>query len=184
MGAALAAWPDGLGRLEALASEHPRSALVQLHLGLGLYWVGRSAAARDAWRHAKVLGPDSSYAVRASDLLHPELPIPGLPFFIPSFPSPPALAKLSPPRQFAFLAARARTGGVREKLLFGTALQRLGRPLSAERQFVAAAALAPNDPDGPEFLSPIDRPPPLLRIASRPSDAVIVVVAGAGDPVS
>jgi len=85
--------------------------------------------------------------VRAGDLLHPELPVPGLPFFVPDFPSPPQLARLSPPRQLAFLAARARTGGVREKLLYGTALQRLARPVSAERQFRAAAALAPRDPE-------------------------------------
>jgi len=147
VGAALSSWPEGLGRLETLAVEHPRSALVQLHRGLALYWVGRPAAARAAWRRAKMLDPDSSYAVRAGDLLHPELPIPGLPFFVPSFPSPRGLASLSPPRQFAFLAARARTGGVQEKLLFGTALQRLGRPRSAEKQFLAAAALAPDDPD-------------------------------------
>jgi tetratricopeptide (TPR) repeat protein len=147
VGAALAAWPSGLARMATLAVEQPASSLVQLHDGLALYWVGRAAAARNAWRRAKRLEPDSSYAVRAGDLLHPELPIPGLPFFVPSFPSPQRLFRLSPPQQLEFLAARSGTGGAREKLLYGAALQKLGRPLSAERQFRAAAALEPRNPD-------------------------------------
>jgi len=32
-------------------------------------------------------------------------------------------------------------------LLYGAALQKLGRPVSAEREFAAAAKLAPGDPD-------------------------------------
>ena len=147
VGTVLSRWPRGLGSLERLAASRPRSALVQLHEGLALYWVGRTGEARAAWRRAKASEPDTSYAVRAADLLHPELPIPGLPFFVPSFASPPELGRLSPPRQLAFLAARARGGGARDKLLYGSALQRLGRPLSAEREFRAAAALAPRDPD-------------------------------------
>jgi tetratricopeptide (TPR) repeat protein len=147
VGAALAAWPRGRARLESLAEEHPTSSLVQLHEGLALYWAGRTVAARAAWRRAKQAVPDSSYAVRAGDLLHPELPIPGLPFFVPSFRSPQQLSRLSPPRQLALLAARARSGGAHDMLLYGAALQKLGRPLSAERQFRTAAALAPRDPD-------------------------------------
>jgi tetratricopeptide (TPR) repeat protein len=147
VGAAFAAWPGGLSLMESLAVKYPTSSLVALHEGLALYWIRRTTAARRAWRRAKRLDPDSSYAVRAGDLLHPELPIPGLPFFVPSFPSPPELARLSPPRQLAFLAARARTGGAPEKLLYGIALQRLGRPISAEGQFRAAAELEPHDPD-------------------------------------
>src|ERR671937_1726918 len=72
---------------------------------------------------------------------------PGLPLFVPSFPSPPALAHLSPPEQLAFLERGAREGGAHAKLLYGVALQRLDRPLSAEREFAAAAALAPHDAD-------------------------------------
>ena len=34
-----------------------------------------------------------------------------------------------------------------EKLLYGAALLRLGRTVSAEREFAAAAALAPHDAD-------------------------------------
>jgi tetratricopeptide (TPR) repeat protein len=145
VGAALADWPAGLKTLERLAADRPPHAVVELNLGLARYWARQERQAETAWREAKRLAPDSLYAVRAADLLHPELPIPGLPQFVPSFPAPARLAKLSPPAQFAFLAARARRGGVRAKLLYGVALQRLDRPVSAERQFSAAATLAPRD---------------------------------------
>jgi tetratricopeptide (TPR) repeat protein len=142
VGAALAAWPAGRSRLAEL---DPRSALVQLHLGLARYWERNERQADAAWREARRLGPDSLYGVRAGDLLHPELPIPGLPQFVPSFPSPPQLDDLAPPAQLAYLARQARSGGVRAKLLYGVALQRLNRPVSAEREFSEAAALAPRD---------------------------------------
>src|SRR5204863_4454664 len=71
----------------------------------------------------------------------------GHPPFSPSFPSPPELARLSPPKQLGFLAARARRPDAHAKLLYGAALQKLGRPVSAEREFAAAAKLAPGDPD-------------------------------------
>jgi Flp pilus assembly protein TadD len=45
------------------------------------------------------------------------------------------------------LARRARAGSLRGKLLYGLALQRLGRPLSARRQYEAAARLAPSNPE-------------------------------------
>jgi Flp pilus assembly protein TadD len=86
------------------------------------------------------------YAIEADNLLHPNL-APGLPPFVPDFASPARLLRLSPPRQLAFLAARAGRGGYREKILYGVALQSLGRPLSAEREFRAAAALAPDNPE-------------------------------------
>jgi tetratricopeptide (TPR) repeat protein len=146
VGAALSRWPDGFDTVAALARSHPRSSLAQLELGLALYWHGRPQQATAAWRRAKQMEPNTAYAVRAADFLHPSY-IPGLPFFVPSFPSPPQLEKLSPPKQFAFLAARARTGGVREKLLYGVALQRLSRPLSARHEFSSAAALEPSDPE-------------------------------------
>jgi tetratricopeptide (TPR) repeat protein len=146
LGAALAAWPDGFDRVAALAQEHPRSSLAQLELGLSFFWQGRLQQAEAAWRKARRLQPDTSYALRAEDLLHPRYFM-GHPPFSPSFPSPPGLAKLSPPKQLAFLAARARGPDARAKLLYGAALQKLGRPVSAEREFAAAASLAPHDPD-------------------------------------
>ncbi|HET7856793.1 MAG TPA: tetratricopeptide repeat protein [Gaiellaceae bacterium] len=147
VGAALSEWPDSsLDRLERLGADHPRDAFVQLHLGLARLWAGEDSGALTAWRAAARVQPDSPSAIRADDLLHPNFPR-GRPFFVPSFSPPPRVARLSPPRQLAFLQARARGGGVREKLLYGLALQRLGRPVSARREYDAAVRLAPGDPD-------------------------------------
>ena len=147
IGAALAGWPTGsIQRLQALATSHPTSATAQLNLGTADYWAGKASEAVTAWREAVRVEPDSPAAVSADTLLHPGF-APNLPFFVPSFAFPAALAKLSPDRQLAALARRARSGGAHDKLLYGTALQRLGRPVSAEREFAAAARLAPDDPD-------------------------------------
>jgi tetratricopeptide (TPR) repeat protein len=146
VGSALAAWPRGFGDLAVLARAHPQSSLVQLAYGLALFWRGDESAAASAWRTARRAQPDTPYALRAEDLLHPDFPR-GLPTFVPSFAPPPELARLSPPRQLAYLERRARAGGVRDKLLYGVALQRLGHQLSALRQFEAAARLAPDDPE-------------------------------------
>ncbi|MER3410002.1 MAG: hypothetical protein C4306_07865, partial [Thermoleophilia bacterium] len=89
--------------------------------------------------------PDTLYAVRAADLLHPEDPVPGLPQFVPSFSPPAEIARLAPPEQLRQLARRAQNGGPQAKILYGLALQRLGRPLSARRELEAAAALAPGN---------------------------------------
>lgn len=147
VGTAFAAWPDGsLDRIERLAGEHPRNAFVQLHLGIARLWSGQDAGALTAWRTAARVQRDSPSAVRADDLLHPDFPR-GRPFFVPSFRPPLALADMSPPRQLSFLAARAREGDVESKLLYGLALQRLGRPVSARRQYDAAVALGPSNAD-------------------------------------
>jgi tetratricopeptide (TPR) repeat protein len=147
IGQAFAAWPDGtVSRLERLGMEHPRSAVVQLHVGLARFWAGREEEAFDAWRAAVRAEPDTASAVRANDLLHPDSP-PGLPFFVPEFAAPKRLASMSPPAQLRTLERAARGDDVRAKLLYGLALQRLGRPVSAERQFAAAAALAPRNVD-------------------------------------
>jgi hypothetical protein len=146
IGAAFAVWPDGFKQISRLAATFPRRSLVQLNYGLGLYWRGDAAGAVAAWRVARAAQPDTSYAIRAEDLLHPKFPR-GLPNFVPSFPTPPALGRLSPPEQLAYLIERAKRGGVTEKLLYGVALQRLGHRVSALREFQAAAALAPHDPE-------------------------------------
>jgi tetratricopeptide (TPR) repeat protein len=147
VGAALAKWPDGTAAtVERLGAARPRDAFVQLELGLVRYWRGERARAQQAWRAAVRADPDTASAVHADDLLHPSF-VPGLPEFVPTFAYPQAIARLSAPRQLAALAAAARKGGVRAKLLYGIALQRLGKPLSAERQFAAAAGLAPDDPE-------------------------------------
>ena len=147
VGAAFANWPSGtVARLETLAAQNPRSALVAFHLGTALYWARRDQEAVNAWRTAEQLQPDSPYAVSASGFLHPRF-APGLPTFVPSFEAPTSLRKLSPEGQVAALARSAAKGSADAKILFGVALQRLGHPRSAEREFAAAAREAPNDPE-------------------------------------
>jgi Flp pilus assembly protein TadD len=124
---ALAAWPAGtVRRLRILAARYPDNALVRLELGLALAFNGQSADASRAWHESRRVQPDSPSAVRAADLLHPNTP-PGLPPFVPSF-------------------ARARTPAQRH-LLQGAAFQQALRPISAAREFAAAAGAAPNDPE-------------------------------------
>ena len=144
---AIAAWPDGtLPRLEELAVLNPRNGAVQFHLGLARFWSGDTNGAVEAWRAARSRAPDTAFAVRAADLLFRRFP-PGLPTFVPSFRGPREVRSLEPPRQLAALARLAGRRDARAKLLYGVALQRLDRPLSARRHFSAAAALAPRDAD-------------------------------------
>ena len=145
VGAALATWPAGsLAKLRRLAREHPASALVLLHLGLAELSSGRADAARRAWRQALAREPDTQSALEAESLANPSL-APGRPPFVPSFPTPARVARLAAPAQFRLLRHDADGGGVRARLLYGVALQRLGRSASAEREFAAAARLAPTN---------------------------------------
>lgn len=140
LGAAFAAWPASADRVEQLGALYPRSSFVQLHVGLARFWSGVGGAAT-AWREARDAEPDTPYAVRADDLLHPEF-APGLPTFTPSFQHELDGASLAD----AFDELEAdRT--VRGRLVYGVALQRLGRPVSARRAFAEAVRLAPNDVD-------------------------------------
>ncbi len=146
VGTALAAWPNSsLARLRALADEYPRSALVRLNLGLAQFWEGRTAEAAGSFQAARRLEPDTFYAIRADGLLHPRF-APGLPPFTPTFDAPAAIRKLPAARQLASLKAAAARNP-RLRLIYGAALQRLGHPLSAERQFRLAAAALPDDPE-------------------------------------
>lgn len=144
----IAQWSSdsSLRGLQALALENPDSGLVQLHLGIALVWVGRIGDAQKAWRLAAQKDPDSPYAVRATDLLHPELPR-GLPVFIPSFPDPTGLDGLTPAQQLDLLRSRADKGRWQDRIVYGIALERLNRRLSAGRQFQLAAAAAPDNPE-------------------------------------
>jgi predicted Zn-dependent protease len=147
IGAAFSAWPDdGLAKLEQLAKEHPDDSLVQLHLGYANLWAGKPDEATAAWKRASSAEPDTMSAQRADDALHPGFP-PGEPIFVPSFSPPVELAKLSPPRQFELLRRDAARPDAHAKLLYGVALQRLGRRLSARRQFDDAARLDPHNPE-------------------------------------
>jgi len=144
---AISSWPEGtLERLEELARLHPRSGAVQFHLGLARFWSGDGNGAVEAWRAARARDPDTAFAVRAGDLLFRRFP-PGLPTFVPGFRGPASVSRLDAPDQFKALGRMARKPDARAKLLFGVALQRLDRPVSALRQFAAAARLAPESAD-------------------------------------
>jgi tetratricopeptide (TPR) repeat protein len=148
VGAAFAGWPSGtVKRLQTLAAEHPRSSLVALHLGMALYWSHRDEEAKTAWRAAERLQPDTPYAVHAADILNPRRGPAGLPTFVPSFQAPRRITVLPPALQVAALRRTAQTGGAHAKILYGVMLQNLGHPVSAERQFAAAARRSPTDPE-------------------------------------
>ncbi len=141
LGAAFSAWPASEDRIEQLGALFPRSALVQLHVGLARYWAG-TGGALGAWREARDVEPDTPYAVRADDLIHRDEFAPGLPVFVPSFPY--SLEGGTPAAQLESLRGNSTLWG---RLLYGVALQRLGRTVSARRAFAEALKLAPNDVD-------------------------------------
>jgi Flp pilus assembly protein TadD len=141
VGAAVSGWPDQtLLRLRQLAAEYPESALVHLHLGLALYADGDDTAAATEWRKALEVEPDTPSALRAEDLIHPDM-APGRPFFYPSFAPTLDLSRDSPAAQLDALRRQAVRGGVKDNLLYGVALQRIGRPVSARVAFARALEL-------------------------------------------
>lgn len=144
VGVALSRWPDGtLADLGRLASAHPESALVRLHQGLALFWLRQDAAAKAAWQEAETVEPDSAAALRAESLLHPEMPQ-ARPFFVPGAALGPDIADLQPLQQLAALEARAKAEGTAEAwILYGVALQRAGRPVSAVAAFDRAVEADP-----------------------------------------
>jgi tetratricopeptide (TPR) repeat protein len=142
VGVAFASWPDGtLDRMEQLAGLHPDRAVVLVNLGIVRYWAGKGDA-KAALRQGALAEPDTRYRVIADNLLYPAF-APKIPVFVPTAPLPADLDRLPPPRQLELLEKNATT--VDGKLLYGSALQRLGRQLSAERVFAAAARQAPSD---------------------------------------
>jgi tetratricopeptide (TPR) repeat protein len=144
VGSALASWPQGsLDRLEQLAKLYPEIAVVQLHLGLARLWANEGDPV-EAWRAALEAEPDTPYAVVAGNLLHPQLPR-GLPAFIPSFAASSEVTRLPAARQLGALRRAAERGGVRERLLYGVGLQRVGRPVSAAQVFASAARRFPGE---------------------------------------
>lgn len=146
-GEAISSWPDEtLERLEDLAARHPRSGAVLFHLGLARFWSGNTSGAVEAWRATRTRAPDTAFAVRAGDLLFRGSP-PGLPTFVPGFRGPARIRALEAPEQLVALRRMAQRPDARAKLLYGVALQRVDRPLSARRQFSAAAKLAPASVD-------------------------------------
>ena len=116
---------------------------MQLHLGLARLWANEGDPSRPGARPST---PSRTRRTRSSPGTSsiPNLPR-GLPAFIPSFAAPAAIAGLPPARQLAALRAAAEHGGVREQLLYGVGLQRVGRPVSAARVVRRAARRYPND---------------------------------------
>jgi len=62
-------------------------------------------------------------------------------------PGPPELAELPPAEQLDALRERAEGGPLEARLLYGVALQNLGRPVSARRVYAAAAEAFPDEPE-------------------------------------
>ncbi len=137
LGAAFAAWPGSLDRDEQLGALYPRSAMVQLHVGIARFWAGRRGAV-DAWREAQDVEPDTPYAVRAGDLLHPEF-APGLPILVSDARLPKGQTNLETLRE------AAREGPLEARLVYGIALQGAGRPVSAREVYSAAADAFPDE---------------------------------------
>jgi tetratricopeptide (TPR) repeat protein len=147
LGAAFAAWPASEDRIEQLGALYPRSALVQLHVGLARFWAGVGGA-DTAWREARDVEPDTPYAVRAADFLYADRFAPGLPRFTPGFAY--TIEGKTPAEQLEWLRQGSEVGfdsrlDLEYDLLYGVALQRLGRPMSARGVFAEAARQHPDD---------------------------------------
>jgi tetratricopeptide (TPR) repeat protein len=146
IGAAFSAWPKGgLDTLKSLVASNPKSGIAELHLGYAYLWSGRNADAVAAFQKTVKLQPDSMSAVYASDILHASF-APGLPYIVTDLQPAAGVTSLPAARELAALARAAARPDPNAKILYGVALWHLDRPLSAERQFAAAAKLAPDDP--------------------------------------
>jgi tetratricopeptide (TPR) repeat protein len=144
VGLAFVSWPETtLDRLEQLGKLYPESGVVQLHLGLARLWA-RQGDPLAPWQSLAEEEPDSPYAILAGNLLFPKLPR-GLPTFVPSFSAPADVTRLPARLQLEALRRRAERGGVRELLLYGVGLQRVGRPVSAAKAFERASQLDQSD---------------------------------------
>ena len=166
IGEAFSRWPKGtLARLTQLSGLHPRSAAIQLNLGIAQYWSGEGGET-EAWKSAADLEPDTAYAVTAGNLLHPDFAR-NLPIFVPLAEPPPGLRRLDPATQLETLERRARNGSVDDRLFYGVALQRLGKQESAARVFAAAAKAAPNNPEAQvaEAVGLFDKAQPALSFS-------------------
>lgn len=134
--------PSSLPAVQQLVAAHPHDPAGLLNLGWADYWAGYTAGAAGAWEKTAREFPDSPYAVDAEDALHPSFRIPGLPVI--AIPHAPAHLPTAP--QLARLQHAAERPDPSAKLVYGYVLWALGHAVSAERQFAAAAKLAPHDP--------------------------------------
>jgi tetratricopeptide (TPR) repeat protein len=143
IGAAFARWPDGgLDELKRLVAAHPESPGAQFNLGMAYYWSGRVGDAASTWQRVASRYPDSPESVEVENVLYPKL-LGGPPPIVTTVTQPSAPSRAA---QLRLLAQAARKADATAKLRYGLALWQLWRRVSAERQFNAAAKLAPNDP--------------------------------------
>jgi predicted Zn-dependent protease len=143
IGLASADWPgNGLETLQTLAAQNPDSPVAQYHLGWAYYWSGRVADAVAAWKRVDTRFPDSPESVEAENQLYPS-DQPGLPDLVLPVTLPRERSRAA---QLRVLEAAARRPDAAAKLRYGDFLWQLWHRESAERQFAAAARLAPHDP--------------------------------------
>jgi tetratricopeptide (TPR) repeat protein len=143
IGAAFARWPaGGLDELKRLVASHPQSPVAELHLGWAYYWSGRNADAAASWEQVAAQHPDSPEAVMAENVLYAGQIAPGLPVIVTPIALPGAVTAST----LRLLAHDAERADAQAKLRYGLVLWQLWRRVSAERQFAAAASLAPHDP--------------------------------------
>jgi tetratricopeptide (TPR) repeat protein len=109
---------------------------------MAYFWSGRVADAANTWRRVAVRYPDAPESVEAENVLYPKL-APGPPPIVTTLAQPSAASRAA---QLLLLARDAQRPDVDAKLRYGLALWQLWRRVSAERQFAAAAKLAPNNP--------------------------------------
>jgi hypothetical protein len=126
--------------VKRIVASHP-GPVAQLHLGYAYAWAGRTADAVSTWQRVAAQYPDAPEAVMAENILYEGSAAPGLPFIV----TPLTLPTLSA-SGLETLAREARGADAEAKLRYGIALWHLWRRVSAERQFAAAAKLAPLDP--------------------------------------
>jgi tetratricopeptide (TPR) repeat protein len=143
IGLAFADFPGtGLETLKSLAAQNPDSPVAAYHLGWAYYWSGRVADAATAWKRVDTRFPDSPESVEAENQLYPS-DQPGLPDLVLPVTLPRERSRAA---QLRVLEAAAHRPDAAAKLRYGDFLWQLWHRESAERQFAAAARLAPHDP--------------------------------------
>jgi tetratricopeptide (TPR) repeat protein len=144
IGTAFAAWRQGggLDELKRLFASHSQSPVAELHLGYAYYWSGRNDDALASWEHVAEQHPDSPEAVQAESLLYPRFAY-GLPPIVAGLALPSAPSRAA---QLSVLERAAAQPDANAKVRYGLVLWQLWHRVSAERQFDAAARLAPDDP--------------------------------------
>ena len=142
IGLAFSNWPgNGLETLKTLVAHYPQSPAAGYHLAWAFLWSGRVSDAASEWQRVAKTFPDSPEAVEAENALYPD-DQQGLPYLVLPVSLPNAASRAEQER---VLAAAARKPDVGAKLRYGYFLWELMRPVSAERQFAAAAKLEPTN---------------------------------------